>query len=101
MGQSSSLFWLQASGQFPGPAVTFFDPLEPAFSATIDPPTTVCQWPTDDGSQTVGGGGQYVVVSTKEAWLSCGTFVGGERELDHVYATIDGGKTWRGLLGAP
>ena len=101
VGQSSSLFWLQASGQFPGPAVTFFDPLEPAFSATIDPPTTVCQWPTDDGSQTVGGGGQYVVVSTKEAWLSCGTFVGGERELDHVYATIDGGKTWRGLLGAP
>ena len=101
VGQSGSLFWMQASGQFPGPALTFFDPLEPAFSATIDPPTTVCQWPADDGSQTVGGGDGYVVVSTTEAWLSCGTFVGNARELDHVYTTTDGGKTWRGLLGAP
>ncbi len=101
VGQSGSLFWLQASGQFPGPALTFFDPLEPASSATIDPPTTVCQWPADDGSQTVGGGGGYLVVSTTEAWLSCGTFVGNERALQHLYTTTDGGKTWRGLLGAP
>jgi len=27
--------------------------------------------------------------------------VGNARELDHVYTTTDGGKTWRGLLGAP
>jgi len=102
VGQSGSLFWLLAyQSQGPWGEITFFDPLKPAFSATIDPPTTVCQQPAGDGSQSVGVGGQYVVVSTTEAWLSCGTFVGNARELDHLYTTTDGGKTWRGLLGAP
>jgi hypothetical protein len=101
VGQSGSLFWLQSTGQPPGPALTFFDPLKPASGATIDPPTTVCQQPAVDGSQRVGSGERYVVVSTTEAWLSCGTFVGDEPELDHVYSTTDGGRTWRGLLGAP
>jgi hypothetical protein len=101
VGQSGSLFVQQAPNQNPVGQLTFFSPSGPALTATIDPPATVCKDPTGDGLQTVGGGGQYAVVSTTEAWLSCGTFVGNAPTLDHLYRTTDGGKTWTGLLGAP
>ena len=101
VGQSGSLFWLEAQTDALVQRLDFFDALNPLYGATIDPPTTVCQMPTDHGSQRVGGAAGYVVLSTTEAWLACGASVGEERALPHLYATTDGGKTWRGLLGAP
>jgi hypothetical protein len=101
VGQSGSLFYQQPEGQDASGPLTFFNPSQPALTATIDSPKTVCKWPTGGDSQTVGGGSLYAVVSTTEAWLSCGTFVGNAPELDHLYRTTDAGKTWIGLLGAP
>ena len=101
VGQSGSLFWLETQTDNLVQRLNFFDPLNPSFSATIDPPTTFCQMPSGHGSQRVGGGAGYTVVSTTDAWLTCGTFVGDEQALFHLYTTTDGGKTWRGLLGAP
>jgi hypothetical protein len=97
VGGPGLLFGLENQGM--APIFKIADLETSAFGATVDA-SGVCRPPEAD---KVSGSTDADFVSPKDIWVSCGYSVGGAgtRGSVHTYATTDGGKTWRPLLGQP